>query len=68
MFSKSSILNYIMRKLNIDDTVFIWCMACRNKTDSEVIDIVPTRSAPRIIGKCKVCSNATSGFTFKAVI
>jgi len=63
----SNILNFIMRKMN-DNTVFIRCMACRKKTDSEVIDIVPTRSAPRIIGKCKVCSNATSGFTFKAVI
>ena len=63
-----SILTFIMRKMNIDNTVFIRCMACRKKTDSEVIDIVPTRSAPRIIGKCKVCSNATSGFTFKAVI
>ena len=49
-------------------TVSIWCMACRKKTDSEVIDIVPTQTAARIIGKCKVCSNATSGFTFKAVI
>lgn len=63
-----NILNFIMRKMNVDNTVFIRCMACRKKTDSEVIDIVPTRSAPRIIGKCKVCSKSTSGFTFKAVI